>query len=63
MTSLGEPFRQAAALGFLGSKVPKKLKRSGSMWITGNHRSSMSRSLAMEGEGLLGVVRMAAVNH
>ena len=42
-------------MGFLESKVPKKLKRSVSMWMTGDHRSSMSRSLAMEGEGLLGI--------
>ena len=32
------------------------------MWMTGNHRSSMSWSLAIEGDGLLGVVRIAAVN-
>ena len=31
--------------------------------MTGNHRSSLSRNIAMEGEGLFGVIRMTAVNH
>ena len=33
------------------------------MWMSGDHRSSLYRNIAMEGEGLLGVIRMAAVNH
>ena len=33
------------------------------MWMTGDHRSSIFRNIAMEGEGLLGVIRMAAINH
>ena len=60
---MGGAVRQTAVIAFLGSKIPKKLKRSVSMWMTGDHRSSMSRNIAMAGEGLLGVIRMAAVNH
>ena len=33
------------------------------MWMTGDHRSSMSRNIAIEGEGLLRVIRMAAIYH
>ena len=60
---VGGAIRQTAAVGFLGSKVSKKLKRSVSMWMTGKQKSFMSWSLAEEGEGLLGVVRMASINH
>ena len=60
---VGGAVRQTAASSFLGSKIPKKLKKSVRMWMTGYHRSSMSRNIAMEGEGLLGVIGMAAVNH
>ena len=60
---VGGTIRQAAALGFLGSKVPKRLKRQVKIWLTGEQRTSMSRSLAVESEQLLDVIRMAAVNH
>ena len=60
---MGGAVRQTAAMAFLGSKIPKRLKKSISMWMSGDHRSSLSRNIAMEGEGLLGVIRMAAVNH
>ena len=60
---VGGAVRQTAAMAVLGSKVPKRLKKSISMWMSGDHRSSLSRNIAMEGEGLLGVIRMAAVNH
>ena len=61
---VGGTIRQAAALGFLGSKVPKRLQRRVEIWMTGERRSSISRSLAVEFEQqLLSVVRMAAVNH
>ena len=60
---VGGSIRQTAAMAFLGSKIPKKLKRSVSMWMTGDHRSSMSWNIEMEGEGLLGVIRMATINH
>ena len=52
-----------AALGFLGSKVSKRLKRRVEIWMIGEQRTSMSRSLAVESKQLLGLVRMAAVNH
>ena len=60
---MGGAVRQTAAMAFLGSKIPKRLKKSISKWMSGDHRSSLSRNIAMEGEGLLGVIRMAAVNH
>ena len=40
--------RQAAALGFLGFKAPKKLKRRVEILLTGDQRTSMSRNLAVE---------------
>ena len=60
---VGGTIRQVAALGFLGSKVPKRLKRRVEIWMTGEQGTSMSRRLAVESEQLLGVVRMAAVNY
>ena len=47
---VGGTIRQATALGFLGSKVPKRLKRRVEIWMTGKQRTSMSRSLAVESE-------------
>ena len=63
---VGDTIRQTAALGFLGSKVPKipkRVKRRVEIWMTGEQRTSRSPSLAVESEQLLGVIRMAAVNH
>ena len=60
---VGGTIRQVAALGFLGSKVLKRLQRRVEIWMTGEQRTSMSRSLAVESEQLLDVVRVAAVNH
>ena len=53
---VGGAVRQTAAMAFMGSKIPKRLKKSISMWMSGDHRSSLSRNIAMEGEGLLGVI-------
>ena len=39
---VGGVIRQAAALGFLGSKVPKKLKRRVEIWLSGDQRTSLS---------------------
>ena len=56
---VGGGIRQAAALGFLGSKVPKKLKRRVELWMTGEQLTSMSPMLVVESEQLLSVVRTA----
>ena len=48
---------------FLGSMVPKKLKRRVEIWLSGGQRTSVYRNLALESEQLLSVVRMAAVNN
>ena len=55
--------RQAAALGFLGSRVPKKVKRRVEIWTSEKQRRSMSRSMAAESEQLLGVCRSAALTY
>ena len=55
--------RQAAAFCFLGSKVPKKVKRRVEIWTSKEQRGSMSRSMTAESEHLLRVVRSAALSH
>ena len=55
--------RQAAALGFLGLRVPKKVTRKVEIWTSEEQRRSMSRTVAAESEQLLGVVRSAALTH
>ena len=49
--------RQTAALGFLGLKVPKKVKMCVVMWTSDEQKMSISRSMAAESKQLLGVVR------
>ena len=51
--------------GFPGLEGSQKGKRfpKVEIWMTGEHGTSMSRSLAVESEQLLGVIRMAAANH
>ena len=53
--------RQATALGFLGSRVPKKVKRGVEIWTSKELRRSMSRSMAEESEQLLEGCRSAAL--
>ena len=55
--------RQSAALGYLGSKVPKKIKMRVEIWMSEEQRLSMSRSIATESEQQLDAVRRAAFNH
>ena len=43
--------------------MPKRVKRQVKIRMTGDQRNSMSRSLAVESEQPLGVIRMAAVNN
>ena len=54
--------RQASALGYLSSNIPKKIKRSVEIWISEKQRLSMSRSTDAESEQLLGLVRRAALS-
>ena len=54
---------ETAALGFLGLKVPKKLKRRVEIWMSNKQRKSMSRSMAMASEQQLRVVRRASLSH
>ena len=60
---MGGTIRQTAALGFLGSKAPKRVKRRVEICMTGEQRTSMFRSLAVESKQLHGVTGMAAVNY
>ena len=53
---VGGTIRQAAALGFLGSKVPKRVMRRVEIWMTGKQRTTMSWSLAVESKQLLDVI-------
>ena len=55
--------RQTAAIAFLGSTIPKKVKRRVEIWTNEDQRRSMSRSIAAESEQLLGVCRSAALTH
>ena len=55
--------RLAAAIAFLGSRVPKKVKRRGEIWTSEDQRRSMSRTVAAESEQLLGGCRSAASAH
>ena len=56
MTFRGE-VRQTAALGYLGSKISRKI------WTNDEKRSSMSRIIAVESEHLLSLVRRAGLSH
>ena len=55
--------REAAALGFLGSRVPKKVKWRVEIGTSEEQRRSMSRTMAAESDQLLGLVRSAALTH
>ena len=55
--------RQTAATAFLGSRIPKKVKRSVEIWTNEDQRRYMSRTIAAESEQLLGVCRSAALTH
>ena len=55
--------RQTAAIAFLGSRVPKKVKRRVEIWTSEDQKRSMSRTMAAESEQLLGVCRSAALTH
>ena len=55
--------RQTASLGFLRSKVPKKIKRRVEIWMSEEQSLSMSRIIATESEQLLGMVRRTALSH
>ena len=55
--------RQTAATAFLGSRIPKKVKRRVEIWTNEDQRRSMSRTIAAESEQILGVCRGAALTH
>ena len=55
--------RQTAAIAFLGSRFPKKVKRRVEIWTNEDQRRSMFRTVAAESEQLLGVCRSAALTH
>ena len=54
---------QSAPLGYLGSKVPKKIKRRVDLSMSEEQRLSISRSIVAESEQLLSLVRTAALSH
>ena len=62
-TTLFAAQRQSAARGYLGSKVPTRIKKRVEIWVSEEQRLSMSTSIVAESEQLLGLVRMAALPH
>ena len=55
--------RQTAAVAFLGSRIPKKVRRRVEIWTNEHQRRSMSRSAAEESEQLLGLCRSVTLTH
>ena len=49
--------RKSAVFGYLGLKVPKKITRRAKIWMSEEQRLYMFRSIAVESEQLLDVVR------
>ena len=60
---VSEVVGQAAALGFLGLKIPKKVKKSVVSWTSEEQRRSMPGSMTAESEQQLEVMRCAALSY
>ena len=49
--------RHSAALSYLGSKIPGRIKRRVEVWCSKEQRQAMSRGMPEESEQLLGLVQ------